>query len=131
MIDKKKLNKLFRLFRKQGFVAKQNYMCCGSCASAQIAADLKDWDQAKKDACLGAIFYTRQDAKRSDLYLSYGPIEISSEDIARQAIAGPAWSIGHIIINALREVGLTHKWNGDAGVRILILGNETQGKAGL
>jgi len=41
-MDKDRLNKAFRQLRKEGFVAKQNFLCCSLCATSEIGLTSPD-----------------------------------------------------------------------------------------
>ena len=82
MIDSKdKTNELFKYLRKEHkLLARQNYLCCGSCASHGCASDLKPKHK-------GWVTYNRQtaesafDGRRMEgtLYLSYASAEGTDE----------------------------------------------------
>lgn len=130
MIDRSKLNQLFKNLRKHGFVAKQNYLCCRGCAGAQLSSDALAWDQSKKDSLKGVVFYTRQDGeglntkprrfqrynRPQSLYLSYGPLELSSGSIGL-----PTLHVGNLLAQELRAVGLNYEWDGSENTRICIV----------
>ena len=53
-IDKEfkgKINNMFKLLRRKGYIARQNFNCCSSCGWAEIGEVEK------------AVFYHRQDAE--------------------------------------------------------------------
>jgi hypothetical protein len=66
--DKDRISAAFKALRKLGYVARQNFMCCGSCAGAAIAEDVErkggNPDTAK------SVYYHQQcnDAFRSGRY---------------------------------------------------------------
>ena len=89
------LSKAFRALRKEGYVAKQNFMCCQSCAWAELSEG-----EAEK-----AVFYHNQDyqdlKRGDDLYL--------------------AWSgDGNLIAETLIKNGMTISWDGTADTRIIV-----------
>lgn len=98
---KKRLTKAFRVLRKQGYAAKQNYWCCQSCGWAAIDADYSSKDAAK------AVFYHKQDAA----------------DIISRGEVFLAWrGIGGEIVTILRNQGLDVEWDGEENTRILVKG---------
>lgn len=42
--NKAKLNLAFKALRKLGYIAKQSFMCCSSCAGAQMGHDVQKDD---------------------------------------------------------------------------------------
>ena len=89
------LSKAFRALRKEGYTAKQNFMCCQSCAWAELSEK-----EAEK-----AVFYHNQDyrdlKRGDDLYL--------------------AWSgDGNLIAETLIKNGMTISWDGTANTRIIV-----------
>jgi len=89
------LSNAFAQLRKQGYVAKQNFLCCQSCGWAALSED-----EAKL-----AVFYHKQDhqdfKKGSDLYLAW---------------AGD----GNYIANTLRNFGMEVDWDGTPNTRIVV-----------
>lgn len=89
------LSKAFRALRKEGYTAKQNFMCCQSCAWAELSEK-----EAEK-----AVFYHNQDYRdlkhHQDLYLAW---------------AGD----GNHIANTLRNFGMEVDWDGTPNTRIAV-----------
>lgn len=54
MTTKEKINQAFRRLRKAGYIAKQNFWCCQSCAWNAISNDYPSVDKV--------VFYHNQDA---------------------------------------------------------------------
>ena len=98
MTTKEKVNMAFKLLRKAGYFAKQNFWCCQSCAWSNIPEGIDK-----------VVFYHNQDNDswenkelKKDLYL--------------------AWSgSGQEIVSILSSVGLNLDWNGSEDKRIRIL----------
>ena len=61
-----RIGKAFAALRRQGYIARQNYLCCGTCAGAAIATDIKE----KRLKPRGAVFYTKQDREREGIRLN-------------------------------------------------------------
>lgn len=57
---KTRINAGFRLMRKRGLFARQNYWCCRSCASAAAVGDIKE-RQDKGRTITGCAYTTQQD----------------------------------------------------------------------
>lgn len=95
------LNAAFRDLRKQGFIAKQNFLCCQGCAWSQIH---RDHPGLADDA--NVIFYHKQD---TDAAKEDGELWL-------------AWSgNGEMICSTLRRHGFTVDWDGQPNTRIKII----------
>ena len=117
-LDRAPLNHAFRLMRAKGLIARQNYLCCGGCAGAQIANGLEqlatvetDYDGSSRVA--GAVFYHRQTADRLKAtgqgLLYYGPVDAQSIG----EVGRPAGEVGVLVTAALAEAGVSFRWDGD------------------
>lgn len=89
------LSKAFVELRRNGYFARQKFMCCQSCGWAALSDE-----EAKK-----AVFYHNQDyidlKNGDDLYL--------------------AWSgDGEFICDTLESFGMNVKWDGDNSDRIMV-----------
>ncbi len=94
-----KITKAFRELRKQGYFARQNYLCCNNCAWTCMPAESR-----KK-----AVFYHEQDKETLDergyCYLSWSG---SAEEIT----------------DVLQDCGIFVSWSGRADRRIGIAESE-------
>lgn len=92
---KERIGKAFRALRKLGYVARQNYLCCGSCAAYQIGLDLEKKGVGEADR--KAVYFCRQ-----------------SEATLKET--GGVWinwsGNGHEIAGVLVAHGLHVEWNG-------------------
>jgi hypothetical protein len=117
----------FRNLRKDGFVAKMNYLCCGSCAAANIGAD---FDKKVLEGLQpnhypkGVVFFHQQDNQHFEdkgvLYLCYGDIE-GSESKAKTEL--PTIEVGKKVIEAFIKAGIPQtqiEWDGNEDTRIKI-----------
>ena len=89
-----RLNEAFKDLRKAGYFARQNFLCCQSCAWAEIPEEKSD----------KVVFYHRQDAAGKDdneMYLGW------SGD-------------GNEICNIFSKHRIDTEWDGDSSNRILI-----------
>lgn len=111
---RERVRRAFAHLRRQGFVARMSYQCCGTCAAAAL-----DVPENRGKPC---VYYNRQTAEAWDrktgelkwgLYLSYG---IIGPDQGEQTAA-----VGHQIIGALRDEGLSVSWNGSPGQCIQVM----------
>ena len=57
MINTTKLTQAFKALRSAGFIARQNFTCCGSCAGAQLSKDFAAMPPAKAVRVMGAVFF--------------------------------------------------------------------------
>ena len=106
--DCDRLDEAFEEMNRAGIVARQNYGCCRTCATAEIHLEI-----AQMPGAAGYAFYHEQDTEcaldTGTLYLSFGPVdETEAHTLA----------IGRRIVQILRLVGLETDWNGDLRRRI-------------
>jgi hypothetical protein len=126
-----KLNQAFALLRKQGFIARQNFSCCQSCAGCEIAnkvsANLDKGMDPK--AFKGCVFYTKQDGEAlkpygrhnqdrfTHMYLSYGPVDTDKH--GSQGLNSK--EVGQALLQVLTSVGIEVEWDGNENTRIAVL----------
>jgi hypothetical protein len=122
-----KLTNAFKSLRKAGFIARQNFTCCGNCAGHALAGDVKGMTPSKRERVKGAVFYTRQDGTsvrgsngrlRSPhhIYIGYGPVSVSGMGtfgVSETEIAGA-------VVAALKAAGLEAEWDGDPASKVLV-----------
>lgn len=97
--DKEKLNELFKALRKAGYIARQNFSCCGSCASYELGEILKKKGRTDEKA----VYYHRQDA---EYFRNYGKVMLG-------------WGgNGQEIADLARGLGIRTDWNGEDSRRI-------------
>ena len=121
MINTDKLTQAFKALRSEGYIARQNFTCCGSCAGAQLSDDFDKMPPAKQARVKGAVFFHRQDGEAlrqgGDMCIRFGtvkPGDHRDEDTA----------IGHAAVAVLAAAGLTVEWNGDAARCIIVKDEE-------
>ena len=124
-----KLTAAFKSLRKAGFIARQNFSCCGNCAGHALAAHVKGMSSSKRIQVMGAVFYTRQDGvsvRASDghgrsrrdphVYIGYGPVKVSG-----MGTFGVSESkIAEAVVVALKAAGLEVEWDGDPSSKVLV-----------
>lgn len=127
--NKEKLNKVFKLLRKNFLIARQDFRCCQSCAGYEIATDVeKMLDNGKRVD--GWVFYHHQDTEGAletrngrpsgELYLAYSSGSTNKyENNGIETVA-----VGKIVAIALTEVGVPFEWDGNSDSRILVKLNE-------
>jgi len=94
-IDKKGLREAFGELRKRGYFARQNFLCCQSCAWAAVPEEKAD----------KAVFYHNQDNQR-----------LEATGKCHLAWAGN----GQEIVDVLQAHGVKTTWDGTSGQRIEI-----------
>lgn len=114
-----KLLEVFKELRKEGFLARANFMCCRTCAGYDLACRAeKLYDQGKE--IKGAVFWTRQDEqdfRRSNkMYIAYGPLGTKKHG----TIGLPAETVGKILCEKLTKYNIPYNWDGNPNVRILV-----------
>ena len=124
--NKERLNKAFKLLRKQGLIARQSFGCCGSCGSYEIATKMEEMHDAGKPVT-GYVFFNQQSAsaykydgyKQPDglLYISYAD---ASTNKYPNKITKTGEEIGKMLVAALAESGLVVEWNGNTDSCVLV-----------
>lgn len=94
---KEKLTKAFRALRKVGYIARQNFWCCQSCALSAL--------NALPDECVKYVFYHKQDA----------------DNLRDNGACYLAWGgDGEQIVSILKEAGIAVEWDGNSATRIKV-----------
>jgi hypothetical protein len=119
---RKRLGAAFRDLRKAGYLARQNYLCCYSCAGYALAGRAAELVAGGKTV-RGAVFYTRQNelATQGKVYLAYGPLHHSPGDAQPEQVIGlHAEEIGWELMAVLHRHNIPAVWDGEPTTRILI-----------
>lgn len=113
-----KLDLAFKLMRKKGLIAKQNFCCCSNCAISELTSIVN----TKFKQCHtinGIVFYHRQDSNsrksNNGFHISYGQM-----NAGKNLIGIDPFKIAMIVINCLKEVGIEYEWSGNTDDRIYI-----------
>lgn len=123
---KEPLNLAFAELRRAGLIARQSYLCCGSCACAGIA-DLARRAAARGRKPLGAVYYHRQDAESAGedggLYLGFG---FPDDDALGGEEDGQAATrrVGALVRETLERYRLRVEWDGSPDERIFVVLDE-------
>ncbi len=112
--DCDRLDAAFSDLNENGILARQNAMCCQTCAGAEVWGEarslMKDGVQIR-----GATFYHEQDTERAAeggcIYLSYGAAE--DDESASLAIAKE-------VRDVIRKHGLNVDWDGTFATRLAV-----------
>lgn len=114
LTDCDRLDAAFAALEDDGVIARQNFSCCGNCASAEIWAEIDDARDAGRPA-RGYAYYHMQDTESAveghGLYLGYGACaegETAALDVASEIIA------------QLEAHGLRSDWDGSITKRIAV-----------
>jgi len=124
----RKLDAAFMELTAKGYVAKQRFQCCCSCAdeaiSNLVAEELSDG--ANPNAFRGFVYYTEQDAEAVDdvnaesIYLNYGSIGVHRRGHGHVVVGDSPELTGRVIQSVLRRVGLRVEWTGDPSDCIVV-----------
>lgn len=116
---KDKLNVAFRNLRKLNYIARQNHLCCGSCASYSCFGDARTRDEKGKPV-RGAVYYHRQSnddlVGARDLYIGYG----AYEDTEGNSVVDDR-VVGRTVSEVLRTAGLTIEWDGSPDTCVKVI----------
>ena len=115
-----RLREAFSNLRKQGYLARQRFSCCSSCAGSELACYVRDMQPRRSERVQGGVFYHRQDADAlrgtymSDLAIRYGRIHVhetskayGKEDVIPRAGIAKLHSQGLSLMPEGREQNLT------------------------
>jgi len=129
MIDPDKITNGFREFRKKAkehlggkVYARQNFLCCGGCASSALSTEIDNFNaKGKPTRAIGAVWYHKQDTQSLnrgyDLYIGYGAAEAVG-DCSRDLMTK---RIGEILVACLEAEGLEVEWDGQIRERIKVV----------
>lgn len=113
--DCDRLDAAFAELQASGLLAEQNYWCCGTCATSDMGARLKQARKAGDEVPRGYTYYHEQDTESAvcggGLYLAYG-----AEARGKEATLG----IAHEIVEKLERHGFAPDWDGSVNRRIFV-----------
>ncbi len=112
--DCDRLDAAFAELERAGIVARQDFSCCGNCASGEIWGEVETAN--RRGQCVrGFTYYHMQDTEAAveghGVYLGYGAVqegEAAALEIAREIVA------------TVQRHGLTVEWDGTWKKRILV-----------
>lgn len=118
LIDTNKLKAAFAALRRGGYIARQSFMCCRTCAGSAIAKQAEA--SPRRSEIRGCVYYTKQGLEDlgkpgGKLAITYGRIGTQSGYVGDSTVA-----TGRVVAVALRAAGLTVEWNGDPEETILV-----------
>ena len=107
-----RLNRAFLAMRKNGLIARQNYLCCGGCAAYGLT-EMAEARARRGRKILGAVSYHQQAATRfregGELCITFG--QVHSEALG--ALGVETSLVGAMVVAALEAEGLEPFWSGD------------------
>ena len=110
---KNKLDRFFKAARHAGYIARQNFGCCGGCAAGEIATVFTKMPGNRRIKVQGAVYYNRQSAAsmwdNSLVMLAFGQIEGDDGLNTSKSTA----DVGLELVKLAQAEGLTVVWNGD------------------
>jgi hypothetical protein len=116
------LTQAFADLRKMGFIAKQNFKCCNSCAGYKIAVDIGKMLNSgkKKEKITGCVYYNKQSGKSMQdghsFYLQFGQVNVEEwGDIGLLTV-----ECGKLIVQALTKNDIEVEWDGTEDCAILV-----------
>lgn len=115
MREKDALGRAFLSLRKQGYIARQNHLCCGSCSAAKIASDVKKMPEERRAKIAGVAHFDRQRGDSDCIAIMHGPVSIDDKDYGKNE-----YVVGAEILRALCAEGLDARWNGDPSECVLV-----------
>jgi len=118
--NRKLVLEAFKNLRKQGLIARANFLCCSNCAGSEIESYVSNLPEEKAKRIKGCVFWHKQDEddiwRHGEMYLAYGSIDSSKHG----EVGLPTKEVGELVVRALKEQGLSVEWDGDPHVRILV-----------
>ncbi len=118
----------FAALRKLGYLARQNHLCCSSCAATAIAGYVQEMPDSAKAKLKGAVYYHQQDGdvlkhtQMRPLHLRYGQVHVYADDRTVQKYGLAEVVIGEAVVHTLRAHGLRVHWDGDPNQTITVTG---------
>jgi hypothetical protein len=106
------LREAFKTMRKNGLVARMNFLCCQNCGITQISDEL---DEGKHRNKIGYAFFHSQDnsdiENRGEVYIAWGHVKDKPNKIEKKQVSD-------VICNAIESAGLKVVWDGSSDHRI-------------
>lgn len=104
--DPERLRRAFEALAARGVTARENFTCCRTCGTAEIAEERAEGDH-------GFVYFhsqcTESAAAGQRLMLLYGGFDGSADTTT---------AVGHEVVAALAEAGLSTEWDGSPGKAI-------------
>jgi hypothetical protein len=113
------LNAAFRALRKRGVIARQEFLCCRTCAGYAIAEEIGKWPEEKRNKVTGIVFTTRQDKESTeagDVFLKYGDVAVDDKTYGL-----PTEVVGRMAREEAERAGLFVAWDGNSMTCVRVL----------
>ncbi|RKS10792.1 hypothetical protein DFP74_6574 [Nocardiopsis sp. Huas11] len=110
--DSERLTRAFRALDESGIIAREDHMCCDTCAGGSLRQAVLVHQKAPEGPSIrGYAYYHEQDTRAAvrdgTLMVGFG----ATHEIRRAAV-------GEEVAETLRAHGLTVTWNGDPGTKL-------------
>ena len=114
---KEKIRRVFKELRREGYLARMNYLCCCTCAEYDLSQKAKELEKKGKEI-EGVVYYHRQGEQGlweyGDLCLYYGTYK--DDDEMRSADR----KIGEYIVQKFQSAGVDLEWDGNPNKAITL-----------
>jgi hypothetical protein len=107
------LSSAFRVLRRKGLIARQQFMCCQGCALNKLAQEYN----AAEPKPAGYVFFHRQDAKT---FARDGCVHLAFGVFGHEQGARTARDVGKLVVEACEAAGCPVDWSGNPGTKILV-----------
>jgi len=113
---KTKLTKAFKLLRKKGLIAKQNFSCCASCGTYELN-EIGNEKGIENNGVYpaGFVFYHKQDyedlTRSGYVHIRYAGFYNKKDKLRKGSLSDV--KIGKTIVEVMNEIGLRTEWDGD------------------
>ena len=115
-----RLTNAFKLMRKAGLLARQNFSCCSNCGGYELATKAVELKKAGKIVNGCAFYHSQSNADKrngQDFYITYGVLDTTEFG----EIGLPTVEVGKIVSSCLTKVGVQWEWNGDPTKNIKVV----------
>jgi len=117
----------FKTLRRRGLIARQNFMCCSSCAGYDLATRIEKMKAEKRKKVMGMVYYCTQSEtsfkEHGDLYLQYSD---RSTNKRPDDIPMTTKEVGNLICDVFKEVGVPFEWSGKESQCIHVVNPENE-----
>lgn len=108
------IGKAFKQLRQLGIIARQNFMCCNSCAGNDIGNYIEKLSDNKRKKIRGMVYFCRQGEtsfkETGDLYLQYCD---RSTNARPDDVDLSTKEVGKLICSVFKKLNIPYNWNGD------------------
>lgn len=120
-VARAKVIEAFKNLRKEGFIARANFSCCGNCAGHEIAGFIAKKPLEEAEKIKGCMTWNRQSEesfqRSGELYIGYGPVYVSKY---KREFGLSTEKVGKALVAELEKQGLDVVWNGNPNTRIVV-----------